>query len=144
GPFLVTHPRRARYWVGEFCSDLAQLPVHRSLVVLMAQCFSAGFNQPILQASRATQTYVASASDRHSHAMDSDPNWDSFERNSLALLAQRGVNGAPLSQKLNPPRRSLVSVAEAFDYAATGPSRHLSDAPAYAAQPESATAITLS
>lgn len=144
GPFLVTYPRRARYWVDEFCSDLAQLPRHRSLVVLMAQCFSGGFNRPILQASPATQTYVASASDRHSHAMDSDLNWDSFQRNWLAALAKRDVNGAMPSRQLNLPRQSPVTVAQAFVYAATSPSRHLSDAPAFAAQPESATTITLS
>jgi len=144
GPFLVTHPRRARYWVDEFCSDLAQLPLHRSLVVLMAQCFSGGFNEPILQASPATQTYVASASDRHSHAMDGDTDWDSFERNWLAALAQRDVNGAIPSRQLSLPRRRVVTVAEAFHYATNSRFRHLSDAPAFAAQPESAATITLS
>jgi hypothetical protein len=139
----MTYPRRARYWVHEFCTDLALLPKHRSLVVLMAQCFSGGFNQAILQSSPARQTYVASASERHSHAMDSDLDWDSFERNWLTALAKRDVNGIALPRYTKLSMLRDVTVAEAFEYAVTSPLRNLRDLPTSAAQPDSAATITL-
>ena len=61
GPDLLTYPHCERYRRGDFCADLATLPPHRSLVVLMAQCFSGGFNQAVIDASRAESTFIASA-----------------------------------------------------------------------------------
>jgi hypothetical protein len=143
GPFLVTYPRRARYWMGDFCADLTQLPPHRSMVVLMAQCFAGGFNDALLQSTSAVRTYIASASARHSHAMDSDLNWDSFERNWLARIAGRDVNGTTLPEWENAPLRRAVTVSEAFEYAATTSLRSLRDLPVFSARPKEAAAITL-
>ena len=83
GPDLLTYPFCKRYGRDDFCSDLALLPAHRSLVVLMTQCFSGGFIPAVLAASPARQTGHC---DRHHgkaavvHAVQ-DPNWDSFQRN---------------------------------------------------------------
>ena len=61
GPDLITYPHGERYKRRDFCADLATLPPHRSLVVLMAQCFSGGFNHAVVDASRAASTFIASA-----------------------------------------------------------------------------------
>ncbi len=143
GSYLVTYPRRDRFWATDFCSDLTELPAHRSLVVLMAQCFSADFTQAVVRSSRARRTYIASASSRSSYAMAHDPNWDAFERNWLAALAQRDVDGMIISQAANTAGQRNVSVAEAFHYAANGPNRHVRDLPIFTAEPESAGEITL-
>ena len=129
GPYLATFPRHARYWFDDFCSDLALLPRHRGLVVLMAQCFSGGFTEGILRSSPAAQTYVASASARHSHAMDDDLNWDVFQRNWLTAFTRATLHA--------------TTVGEASEYAINGPLRHLRDLPTSAARPEEAAAITL-
>jgi hypothetical protein len=144
GPFLVAYPRRTRYWVHDFCEDLAGLPRCRSLAVLMAQCFSGGFNHAVLEASPATQTFIASASSRYSYAMREDLNWDSFERNWIAALAGRDVDGAMIARQPDGADKGGMSVREAFQYAMTCRGRNPCDSPTCAAGPDTAGEMTLS
>jgi len=51
----------ADYYASDFGAKLAELPKFLHLVVMMEQCHSGGFNQPILDNSPATHTSVASA-----------------------------------------------------------------------------------
>jgi hypothetical protein len=143
GPFLTTFPHRRRYWVEDFCADLADLPCHQTLLVLMAQCFSGGFNRAVVAASPAKHTFIASASHRFSYAMENDLNWDSFQRNWLAALAGGDVDGSTIQHcaPTNPKRR--IAVREAFDYAATCATRNPCDSPSWAARPDSASETTL-
>jgi hypothetical protein len=143
GPFLVAYPNRKRYWVSEFCEDIAQLPQHQSLIVLMAQCFSGGFNDAVVQASPAKQTYIASASSRYSHAIDEDLNWDSFQRLWLAGLAGHDVDGTSISHDLVALSPQSASVSEAFNYANSAPKRNIRDLATFAAHPNSAALITM-
>ena len=127
GPDLITYPHCSRYGRDEFCADLAMLPPHQSLVVLMAQCFSGGFNQAVVDSSPAAATFIAAATSemRPSFMSFHDGNWDSFQRNWLEALAGR------------------VTVQEAFTYASTCPGRNPYDSPEFAARPASAGALTL-
>jgi hypothetical protein len=144
GPDLITYPYGQRYKRGDFCADLATLPRHRSLVVLMTQCFSGGFNQAVIDASRAESTFIASATTetRPSFAAD-DLNWDSFQRNWIAGLAGHDVDGAALSSPAALVTDGRISVGDAFRYASTCSARNLYDSPEFAARPESACATTL-
>jgi hypothetical protein len=141
GPDLITYPHCRRYERGEFCADLATLPQHRCLVVLMAQCFSGGFNQAVTDASRAESTFIAAATSevRPSFMALDDVNWDSFQRNWIAGLAGHDVDGTVIERGAEGP----MSVADAFRYATTCPARSLYDSPEFAAQPAGAGALTL-
>jgi len=127
GPDLIAYPHSARYRRSEFCADLAMLPPHRSLVVLMAQCYSGGFNQAVIEASPAASTFIAAATaeTRPSFMTLEDGNWDSFQRNWIAALAER------------------VTVEEACSYASTCPGRNPYDSPEWAGSSPGAGKMTL-
>src|SRR5262249_2539669 len=57
GPYLLSHPRYIHYKLDEICADIATVPPHRSLLVLMSQCFAGGFSGPLLAASPAQRTF---------------------------------------------------------------------------------------
>jgi hypothetical protein len=126
-PDLITYPYSERYNCRDFCADLAKLPPHRSLVVLMAQCFSGGFNRAILDASPADLTCVAAATSetRPSFMCFEDPNWDSFQRNWISAIARH------------------TTLRQAFEYARTCPGSNPHDSPHFAARPDSAGELTL-
>src|SRR5262249_10181574 len=94
-------------------------------------------------ASRAKQTFIASASTRYSYATEGDLNWDSFARNWLAALTGRDVNGHAVQRCAPYGVKSDVTVHEAFVYAMTCPSRNPFDSPSYAASSERACNLTL-
>ena len=146
GPDLVTYPYCERFRCRDFCAELAKLPPHRSLVVLMAQCFSGGFNQAVLDASRAAATFIAAATAEQGQSFMSfeDRNWDAFQRNWIAALAGRDVDGAAavgIDASRAGSRR--ISVREAFDYASGCPGSSPYDSPECAARPETAGELTL-
>lgn len=145
GPDLLTYPYCERYKRREFCDDLATLPPHRSLVVLMAQCFSGGFNEAVVNASRAASTFIASATSetRQSFVSFADSNWDSFQRNWIAALAGHDVDGAAIEVDPSRAPSGPISVGEAFRYASTCPGCSPYDSPECAARPDSAGDMTL-
>ncbi len=143
GPDLIAYPHCQRYKRQQFCADLATLPPHRSLVVLMAQCFSGGFNQAVLEASRAESTFIASATSetRQSFMTLDDGNWDSFQRNWLAALAGRDVDGSAISGLHGGDGK--MSVRDALRYACSCATSNPYDSPEFAARPASAGEMTL-
>jgi len=144
GPDLIVYPHARRYRRAEFCADIAALPAHRSLVVLMAQCFSGGFNQPVLTASRAQSTFIASAAAETapSFALPDDLSWDSFQRNFIAALGGYDVDGVAHSRTGGRGARPFT-VGEAFEYAMRAPVRSPYDSPEFAARPAAAVNLTL-
>lgn len=146
GPDLITYPHCRRYKSRDFCADLGGLPSHRSLVVLMAQCFSGGFNRGVIDASRAASTFIASATSetRQSFMSLEDCNWDSFQRNWIAGLRGRDVDGAAIETYASRTSGGPINVGEAFRYASTCPGRNLYDSPEFAASSDSAGEMTLS
>jgi hypothetical protein len=145
GPDLIVYPNALRYRCRDFCADLATLPPHRSLIVLMAQCFSGGFNKPILDASQAASTFIASAADETnpSFALPDDLNWDSFQRNFITALGGYDVDGMAHSHRDNLRMSRWITVGEAFKSAVTAPIRSPYDSPVCAARPDSAVHMTV-
>jgi hypothetical protein len=127
GPDLITYPYSKRFARDDFCATLAALPPHRALVVLMAQCFSGGFNNAVLEASPAAATFITSAASetRQSFMTLADGHWDSFQVNWLTGLTNR------------------LSVGEAFHYACSCETRNPYDSPEFAARPEYAGELRL-
>jgi hypothetical protein len=127
GPDLITYPYSKRFSRDDFCATLASLPPHRSLVVLMAQCFSGGFNNAVLQASPAASTFITSAASEtgQSFMTPQDGHWDSFQVNWLSGLMNR------------------LSVGEAFRYACTCAARNPYDSPEFAARPQHSSELQL-
>jgi hypothetical protein len=146
GPDLITYPYCERFRCRDFCADLAALPPHRLLVALMAQCFSGGFNQAVIEASRAASTFIAAATSetRQSFMSFADPNWDAFQRNWIAALAGRDVDGAAIGIDRDGAESGRISVREAFEYACGCPGSSPYDSPECAARPETAGEMTLS
>jgi hypothetical protein len=119
GPDLFTYPRCQRYRRDQFCADLATLAPHRSLTILMAQCFSGGFIRALLAASPAVATYVATAAGAGQRSFRDlrQPQWDSFQLNWITAIANN------------------VTLHEAFQYATRPDTVHPHDTPQSAAQP---------
>ena len=82
GSFLCAYPNWGTYTATDFCADLATLPKYRSLMVMMEQCNSGGFNLPVLAASTATSTSIASA------AIATQSSWASPDGNWGILRAR--------------------------------------------------------
>jgi hypothetical protein len=146
GPDLITYPYSTRYKRREFCDDLAMLPRHRSLVVTMAQCFSGGFKQAVIDASPAAETFIAAATSetRQSFMSFDDSNWDSFQRNWIAALTGRDVDGAEIEVIPGRGSRGPITVREAFAYASSCPDSSPYDSPEFSASSSSAGDMTLS
>jgi Peptidase C13 family len=119
GPDLFTYPHCQRYRRDDFCADLKTLGCHRSLTLLMGQCFSGGFIQAVLAASPAAATYVATAAGagQRSFADLRQPEWDAFQLNWITAIADN------------------VTLHEAFEYATRPGIAHPDDTPQSGAQP---------
>jgi hypothetical protein len=129
GPFMLTYPHWGHYKVADFCADLATLPPHRSLMVMMAQCFSGGFNRRVVDASRAKLTFIASSTgEKHTaHADSDDDEWDSFERSWMEALAGHDIHGGALPENPDTNADQWVDAREAFDYANSLKRRNLTE-----------------
>jgi hypothetical protein len=146
GPDLIAYPYSTRYKRHEFCEDLMTLPPHRSLVVSMAQCFSGGFKEAVIDASGATETFVAVATSETGQSFMSfvDSNWDCFQRNWIAGLAGHDVDGTAVQVSHRGVSRGSITVLEAFRYASTCADRSPYESPEFAASTARAGDITLS
>jgi hypothetical protein len=105
------------YAAKDFCADLGALPPHRALIVLMAQCHSGGFNGPVVSASQAMQTYIASAVPLGAPAnVTPDGCWNTFACNWIAALLGESMDGSPVDADTD--RDDSIAMCEAFAYAA--------------------------
>jgi hypothetical protein len=111
-----------RYLTTDFCAHLGCLPSHASLLVMMQQCYSAGFIAPLLAARqtnqiRAQRLAVACASAATSWQT---ADW-MFNRFTKAwVAAQWGVDllGIPVDSDII-TQNGFVEADEAFGYAAS-------------------------
>lgn len=101
-----------RYRATQFCDDLELLRAHRSLLVLMQQCYSGGFIEPIIDRQRtgrikAHEISIACASHETSYATENGT-FDSFAFNWItAHLNGIDTNGS-----------GHVEASDAYEYAA--------------------------
>lgn len=115
---LCTYPNWDAYYANDFANKLAELPKFGKLIVMMEQCHSGGFNQPIINMSPATATSVASAClESLSSYVSADGNWDPFARDWIAAQAGLDAFGAALAFNADSNGDGKIQAQEAFDYA---------------------------
>jgi Peptidase C13 family len=118
GSFLCAYPNWGTYTATDFCSDLGALPGYRSLIVMMEQCNAGGFNSPIIAASTAASTSVASAAiATQSSWASADGHWDSFARDWIAAQIGHDPYGAALAFNPDTNMNGVIEAEEAFGYA---------------------------
>lgn len=106
------------YPAADFAADLAGLPHFRSLLTLMASCFSGGFRDPILASSSARNTSVACAtSATGSTATTADGNFSKFACDWISAQAGHDPYGAPLAFNPDTDGDGIIEAEEAFSYA---------------------------
>lgn len=116
--YLCEFPNWGTYLASEFCADLGVLPKYRSLMVMMEQCNAGGFNLPVIAASTADNTSVASAAiaSQSSYASP-DGHWDSFARDWIAAQSGHDPYGAALAFNPDTNLDGAIEATEAFNYA---------------------------
>ncbi len=130
GSFLCTYPSWGTYTATDFCNDLATLPTYRSLIVMMEQCNSGGFNAPVIAKSTATATSIASAAiATQSSYASPDGHWDSFARDWIAAQMGHDPYGAALAFNPDTNLDGAIEATEAYNYANSV--KNPSDSPNY-------------
>jgi hypothetical protein len=142
GSFLCTYPGYGTYMATDFCADMQVLPKFKSMIVMMEQCNSGGFNAPVLAASPATNSSIASAaiSTQSSYASP-DGNWDSFARDWIAAQIGHQPNGGALAFNPDTNMDGAIEATEAFNYALAV--QNPSDSPNYNQSSAAGGAVTL-
>lgn len=113
---LCTYPSWDGYHAVDLASKISQLPKFRSLLVMMSQCHSGGFNTPIVNASPATSTSVAaSVIEAESSSVTYDFNIFAREWTSAQSGHDPYNHGLPANPDSN--GNGAIEAQEAFDYA---------------------------
>lgn len=140
--FLCAYPNWDEYWANDFCGDLKGLPTYKSLILMMEQCNAGGFNTPVLAASTAKDTSIASAAIATQSSWASpDGNWDSFARDWIAAEAGHDPYGAALAFNPDTDGDGVIEAEEAFNYALAV--KNPSDSPNFDESSEAGGDITL-
>jgi hypothetical protein len=140
--FLCAFPNWGEYWANDFCTDLKGLPKYRSLIVMMEQCNAGGFNAPVIAASTAANTSIASAAIATQSSWASpDGNWDSFARDWIAAEMGHDPHGAALAFNADTDGDGVIEAEEAFNYALA--IQNPSDSPNFSESSEAGGDITL-
>ena len=120
GSFLSEYPHWGQYFADDFAAKLGELPRYQSLIAMLEQCCSGGFNQPIIKYSTAKATSVASAATATQLSYASpDGHWDSFARDWFAAQASHDPYGAGLAFNPDTNGDGRIEATEAFNYANT-------------------------
>ena len=112
----ISLPGSTKYWASDFVSDLSNLPRFKNLLVVMEQCSSGSFIQPIMNNSPADNTVVQTAVPaKESSAGD----WYFDPWIELWISAMAGVRGDGTALAISPDDDldSKISAYEAYDYA---------------------------
>jgi hypothetical protein len=104
------------YGATDFATELATLPRITYLMVMMEQCFSGGFVEPILAHSPALHTSVATACNATSSSIGG-PSFDPFARDWIAAMHGQTSSGGSLVFDPDSNHNTRVSAQEAFNYA---------------------------
>ncbi len=104
------------YLVNDFIADLGVLPGFEVLMVMMEQCRSGGFINPIINNSPATWTHIATAVAAPDYSIGG-ANFDPFAEDWIAGIAGQYPNGGGLAQVVDTNGDGRISAAETFAYA---------------------------
>ena len=115
---FCTYPSWADYTATDFASKLSELPAHQKLIAMLEPCHAGGFNAPILAASTASSTSVASAAlEPYNSYVTADGNWDPFARDWIAAQAGHDAFGAALAYNPDGDADGRIEAEEAYWYA---------------------------
>ncbi len=106
----------AAYMVNDFVADLGVLPGFDALMVMMEQCRSGGFINPIINNTPARWTHVATAVQADDYSLGGDY-FDPFALDWIAGIAGHEWDGSALPQTVDTDGDGMISAAEAFAYA---------------------------
>ncbi len=110
--WLCCYPNWASYTASDFGTKLHTLPAFHSLIVMMEQCHSGGFQDATLNNSTATNTSFSAACTYDSNSMGG-ADYDPYARDWIAGVTGHNPNGAALSKPVPVP----ASAKDAFNYA---------------------------
>ncbi len=104
------------YSASDFGDQLSTLPQFGALIVMMEQCFSGGFLDPIISNSPAKRTHVAAA------CIETESSWgwadfDFFAHDWIAAMNGNYPDGSALEQIVDTNADGKISAAESFTYA---------------------------
>jgi hypothetical protein len=150
--WLVQHDELL-YLARDFCTDLAALPAHESLLILMQQCCSGQFIGPVIAARgaavdpiKASRLSIACASKVSSYST-ADFNFDQFALGWITAHLDKDPYGFPPRSVVDtgggpgPGGNGFIEASEAYVYAASV--AHPQDRPAFADAPAVASATTV-
>ena len=118
-PYLLQHDGLP-YYADELCQELALLGRHDSLLILMEQCCSAGFIQPLVSAQptlMVNRLSVACASKDVSHPTANGV-FNIFGVGWIASHLDTDPNGDPTPPSVDQDMSTFIEAKEAYDYAA--------------------------
>jgi hypothetical protein len=104
------------YYVNDFIADLGALPRFEVLMIMMEQCRSGGFINPIINAGRATWNHVATAVSQDDYSQGG-ANFDPFAEDWIAGINGTYPDGTGLNRAVDTSNDGRISANEAFTYA---------------------------
>lgn len=121
GEAYLLEENGGRYFAGEFCEDLGILGSHAKLLIMMQQCFSAGFIDPVIDAKvngqiKAQAVSIACASAGYSGLTD-DELFNCFSWGWIAAHMNKDPWGNALTKKkLVTDGSGFIEAWEAYGY----------------------------
>ena len=113
---ICCYPNWDTYTASDFSAKLHSLPQFKVLMVMMEQCHSGGFLNPIINNSPATWTHVAAACEEDKSSIGG-ANFDPFALDWIAGITGHYADSTGLSQEVDMNRDGRISAVEAFTYA---------------------------
>lgn len=104
------------YYVNDFITDLGTLPQFEVLLVMMEQCRSGGFINPVINNSPAKWTHITTAVTENDYSLGGDL-FDTFAEDWIAGIHGQYPNGNGLNQIVDTNSDGRISATEAFHYA---------------------------
>ncbi|UFS69809.1 hypothetical protein LPW11_18205 [Geomonas sp. RF6] len=126
--WICCYPDWASYTASDFGTKLHTLPKFNSLVVMMEQCHSGGFQNAVMENTTAASTSFAAAC-RADASSIGGASFDPFARDWIAGVTGHNPEGTPLSRIVPVP----ASADDAFVYADAVKDPY--DSPVYADKP---------
>jgi hypothetical protein len=120
------------YQASDFAAKLGELPRFRCLITMFEQCHSGGFNPPVISASPAMRTSVASACDAYSSSFGGS-HFDYFACSWISAMNNADPYGGLLASNPDSNSDGCIAAKEAYDFANTH--KFFLDTPVYSETP---------